>query len=203
MVQQWRQSASVLLSLAGVQDFSVMAHQPATPEARVGVRLGGTLFYLRDEESATRLAQGWRRLANDGARLPRQVDTAALAPMNGVTDAAVMVEVQGRPSMSCRMERHPGRPSFLRVSMGRVVMDVWDLGAYSSVVRAFGDAAELAQTAFQPLSGPMTQRAAAQRATARASEVFPAPRVRRHVASRPAAAPRAAVPVAPKLGRSR
>ncbi len=187
MQQRYRQSTSVILSLVGVQDTSVVAHRALTDGATVGVRMGQALFYLHDRATAAQFASTFDKLSTMSGLLAREVDAQHVAPVPGVRDAAVVIDARNRPRIHGRLEHLDARRVFLRVSVGRVVLDMWDLGAYASVTRAFRDAADLSATTFLSGPGPAAQQNASREAASRASAVFPAPRVRRRFGTRDAA----------------
>jgi hypothetical protein len=132
MQQRYRQSTSVILSLVGVQDTSVVAHRALTDGATVGVRMGQALFYLHDRATAAQFASTFDKLSTMSGLLAREVDAQHVAPVPGVRDAAVVIDARNRPRIHGRLEHLDARRVFLRVSVGRVVLDMWDLGAYAS-----------------------------------------------------------------------
>ena len=82
-----------------------------------------------------------------------------------------MFEARDSPPAVARLERPVGRPSYLRVTLGRVLFEVHDRGAFHSTALAFRRAEELAAAAFyRPWT--LTPREQAELAAAR---IFPAP----------------------------
>jgi hypothetical protein len=187
MVQRWLQSTSVLLSLIGVQDISVEAHRAMTEDATIGVRVGRTLFYLHDAQTALSFAQHWTGMRRRSAALRREADAAIVAPMPGVRDPMTVIDIRDAPPMFGRLETLSGGRGYLRTGFGRVVLDVWDLGAYSSVTRAFVDAAQMRAEAF-PAATAQDQRQASWLAASRASMAFAPQQAARRAAGQSKAA---------------
>ena len=204
MQQRHRQSTSVILSLVGVQEISVVAHRALTDGATIGVRVGQALFYLHDRGTAALFATTMDNMRAMSGLLAREVDSRHVAPMPGVRDAAVVIDAANEPRIHGRLEHMDARRAFLRVSVGRVVVDMWDIGAYASLTRAFRDAADLAATTFLAGSTPSAQKQAAREAAARAAAVFPTPRVKRRLGhGEPRPQPRSDSATAGELGMSR
>jgi hypothetical protein len=196
-----RQAVSVVVALVGLQDTTVVAHRPGTDGAAVSVRVGGALVYMHDAATVSSVARTWNTIASTARLLPREGDAKRVEPVRGVADPSVMVELADSPAVFARMERPPGRNSYLRVALGRMMFDVRDVGAYSSTLMAFRRAEELAATAFLPTRA-VSAREQAARAAARAFTV-PASAPRRSLPSpRRAAAPAAARPSRLAAGRA-
>lgn len=165
-----RQAVSVLVALVGLQDTTVVAHRPGTDGAAVSVRVGGALVYMHDAETVSAVARTWNVSRGAVRLLPREGDAKRVEPVRGVADPTVMVELSDGPVVFASLERPPGRSSYLRVALGRVMFDVRDLGAYQSTMAAFRRAEELGASAFLP-GREMSAREQAACAAARAFAV--------------------------------
>ena len=121
------------------------------------------------------------------AALRREADAAIVAPMPGVRDPMTVIDIRDAPPMFGRLETLSGRRGYLRTGFGRVVLDVWDLGAYSSVTRAFVDAAQMRAEAF-PAATAQDQRQASWLAASRASMAFAPQQAARRAAGQSKAA---------------
>jgi hypothetical protein len=148
MEQRPRQAVAVFLTLVGFQEVSVGASHEHTAEAVVAVRLGKALLYLHDLRTAQQFAQAWQALGKEAKALPREIHPSLVAPLNGASEAAVLVDTCSGLSMAGRLVMEPKSHAQLHVSWGRVLFDIRDLGAYSSVTAAFRQAADLAETVF-------------------------------------------------------
>jgi hypothetical protein len=130
-------------------------------------------------------------LAPDARRLPREVAADIVAPVRGMREPGVVVNAFGSPPASGVLVRVPGQLSYLRLQVGRVVLQMRDLGAYGSVAAVFREAASLAPTAFASAEMAFRREAALEKAAA----VFPATRSRRRVSRSPE--PQASAPARP------
>lgn len=170
-MRRTRQAVSVIVSLIGLQDTTVVAHRPGTDGAAVSVRVGGALVYMNDAETVSTVARTWNAMHRSAIALPPEGDPKRVTPVRGVAEPSVMVEMGGSPPVFARLERPVGQNSYLRVSVGRVIFDVRDRAAFGSTVMAFRRAEELATTAFLPTS----LRTARERAASTAARAFAAP----------------------------
>jgi hypothetical protein len=196
--QVGRQVVNVHVALAGPQDVAVGVHRPGTDGAAVSVRLGGALLYVNDRATVSRLARIWTMSGADVARLlPRGVDVTK-GTVSGMAGPAVMVDADGSTPTFARLERPVGRPSYLRVTIGRIMFDIRDLDAFRTTVAAFRWAESCAETALLP-----RRVAAGASAAEAAGRAFAAPAAARR-RSRPAerTAVRAAAAPSRSAGRS-
>jgi hypothetical protein len=151
-----RYAVDVTLALRGWQNTSVKAHDVGSSTARVGVRIGTSLIYLGDYDSACALATAWRSCTARATRLPRVAPTTVVVP-DGVNRPAVTVDIAGRPPMSAALHRPRGRPSFISFRVGQLHFRISDRAALTSVLDAFTKAEHLARTAFdRPISRTVT-----------------------------------------------
>lgn len=142
-----RQLVNVSLTLIGLQDTAVAAHRPDTDGAAVSVRVGGALIWMHDRATAAKFADVWAGEDTNAMRLPREpVKIKGSDP--GLREPTVMVEAAGSPTAFASLIRQPGRPTRLRVLLGRLAFDVRDLGAYRSTTAAFNRAAGVAEEVF-------------------------------------------------------
>ncbi len=167
-----RQAVSVVVALVGLQDTSVVAHRSGTDGAAVSVRVGGALVYMHDAGTVSAVARAWNTIASTARLLPWEGDPKRVEGVRGVADPSVMVELSGSPVVFARMERPPGRASYLRVALGRMMFDVRDVGAYSSTMMAFRKAEELVAATFLPARAVSAREQAARDA----ARLFAAPR---------------------------
>lgn len=196
------QAIKVVVSLVGPQDVAVVAHRPGTDGAAISVRIGGTLIYIHDAETASSFHRAWQSGARQARPLPVQSDPTRVMPVSGVAEPAVMMEAAESPPAGARLERPTGRPSCLWVTLGRIGFDVRDHGALRSAMAAFRRADKLAATAFPP--SPVQR--AREHAARTANRLFTTPN---HpptrpvtVASRPAPAARALPATRPAIRRA-
>lgn len=145
-----RQAVKAIVSLVGPQDVSVTAHRPGTDGASVGVRVGGSLIYINDLDTAQAFHAVWRSGIEQGRRLPTRPDPDLARPVWGVSEPVVMMSAADVPPAHARLERTPGRPSCLWITLGRIVFAVHDQLALRSAVAAFRQAERLAATTFLP-----------------------------------------------------
>ncbi|MFD1649276.1 hypothetical protein [Pseudonocardia alaniniphila] len=161
----------MIVTLVGRQDTTVKVHRPNTDGAAVSVRVGAALLYMHDSETVAKFARTWNDAGPASLFLPRETDLSKVAPIAGTSEPAVMFEARDCPPAVARLERPVGRPSYLRVTLGRVLFDVRDRGAFHSTAMAFRRAEELAVASFyRPWT--LTPREQAELAAAR---IFPAP----------------------------
>jgi hypothetical protein len=170
-MQRNRQSVSVIVALVGRQDTTATVHRPNTGGAAVSVRVGAALLYMHDSETVAKFARTWNDIGPSSLFLPRETDLNKVAPLAGASEPAVMLEARDCPPAVARLARPIGRSSHLRVTLGRVLFEVHDRGAFHSTALAFRRAEELAAASFyRPWT--LTPREQAELAAAR---IFPAP----------------------------
>lgn len=182
-----RQAVKVMVSLVGDQNVAVAAHQSGTEDAALGVRVGGTLIYILDAETARGFYRAWQSGARQARPLPVKSDPTAVMPVAGVGEPVVMMEAADTPPAVARLVSAPGRPPSLWVTLGRIVFDVHDHRALRSTMAAFRRAEKLATTTFPPtaeqIAGEQAARTAARLFTAAAPDKVPP--ARRPVAAQP------------------
>lgn len=162
------QAIKVAVTLVGSQDVAVLAHRPGTDGAAISVRVGGALIYIHDAETAASFRRAWEVGARQARSLPALGDPTRAMPVAGVAEPAVMMEAAESPPAGARMDRSPGRPSTLWVTLGRIGFEVRDHAALRSAISAFRQADKLAATAF-----PMTsERRACEQAARTAGRLF-------------------------------
>ena len=154
-----RQLVNVSVTLIGLQDTAVAAHRPDTDGAAVSVRVGGALIWMHDCATVAKFADVWRAEDHSAARLPLEpVKMKGADP--SLREPTVMVEATGSPTAFATLLREEGRPSRMRVVLGRLAFDVRDMGAFRSTTAAFSRAAEIF------LDGPANARLSRQAAAA-------------------------------------
>ncbi|MHA6631679.1 hypothetical protein ACU61A_40115 [Pseudonocardia sichuanensis] len=200
------QAIKVVVSLVGPQETSVQAHRPGTDGAAVSVRVGGSLIYIHDAETAATFRRAWESGVRQARSLPVQGDLTRVMPVSGLAEPAVMMEAAESPPAGARMERRPGHPSRLWMTLGRIGFDVHDHAAFHSTLAAFRRADRLAAKVFPPTP----EQRACEQAARTAGRLFapPGAAADRPTAGRPTAAvarPAAARPLPrarPAIGRA-
>lgn len=118
------QAIMAIVSLVGVQDTAVAAHRPGTDGAAVSVRIGKTLVYIGDQETAVQFRRVWETGLGQARTIPVHADPTRIMPIAGVAEPSLMLEAAGSPPAAVRLERPAGRSSSLRVNLGRIAFDV-------------------------------------------------------------------------------
>lgn len=142
-------SSSVVTNLvvraAGLVPARLDLAHVGTPEQQLGLTLGGVLVYMRTGGTARAVADGWSAAAVHARSLPPAV--AGRRPLViGPTTVAAMVRLAGLPDIGAMFvpSRAGGAvPAVLRVQMGPVTWEVCDSTAYTSMLRAWRQAARL------------------------------------------------------------
>lgn len=144
------QAIKVVVSLVGPQDVAVAAHRPGTDGAAISVRIGGSLIYIHDAETARSFHRAWQAGARHARSLPVRSDPTRVMPVAGVAEPAVMMEAAESPPAGARLDQAPGPRTSLWVTLGRVGFDVRDHAALRSTIAAFRRADHLAASVFPP-----------------------------------------------------
>lgn len=119
-----------------------LAHD-AAPEQQLGLTLGAVLLYLRAGVTARAVADGWSRAAVLAQPLTPAV-TGQRPLLVGPTTVAAMVRLAGIPDVGAGFEpagADGAVPAMLRVQIGPVTWEVCDATAYTSMLRAWRQAA--------------------------------------------------------------
>lgn len=187
------QAIKAIVSLVGGQDTAVAAHRPRTDGAAVSVRIGRTLIYMGDAETAVCFRRVWEAGRRDVRSIPVSGDSTRVRPVAGVAEPSLMLEASGSPPAIARLERGEGGAGTLWVTLGRITFDVRDHAAFLSTMNAFQRAERLAARTFLP-TAPENGRT---RAAHTAAQLFdpPAARRRQRPAVRPEQVAAAARPV--------
>lgn len=144
------QAIKVVVSLVGPQDIAVVAHRPGTDGAAISVRVGGSLIYIHDAETASSFHRAWQAGARQARSLPVRSNPTRVMPVAGVAEPAVMMEAAEAPPAGARLDQAPGRRTSLWVTLGRIGFDVRDHAALRSTIVAFRRADHLAASVFPP-----------------------------------------------------
>lgn len=136
---------NLVVRAAGLVPTRLDLAHVGTPEQQLGLTLGGVLIYMRHGVTARAVAEGW-----SGAAVLAQSLRPAVAGRRplliGPTTVAAMVRLAGLPDVGAMLE--PARadgavPAVLRVQMGPVTWEICDATAYTSMLRAWRQAARL------------------------------------------------------------
>ncbi len=103
------QAIMAIVSLVGAQDTAVAAHRPGTDGAAVSVRIGRTLVYLGDQETAVHFRRVWETGLGQARTIPVHADPTRIMPIAGVAEPSLMLEAAGSPPAAVRLERPAGR----------------------------------------------------------------------------------------------
>lgn len=171
-MRRGRQAVQAIVSLVGSQDTSVTVHRPGTDGAVVGVRIGGSLIYINDLDTAQAFHAAWRSGIEQGRPLPTRPEPNLARPVWGVSEPVVMMSAADVPPARARLDSTPGRPTCLWVTLGRIVFSVHDQLALRSAAAAFRQAGRLAAATF-PFEAELSVR---YRAEATVQRLLDAPR---------------------------
>lgn len=157
------QRVSVALTLRGLQDTAVVAHQPHTDAATVGVRIGRALIYFHDWAGAMAVMQGYRQFSHRAVRLPlvSRHDHDERAPS---VQAATAIDVVGTPPVGGVLRAPAGSPSRLVITIDRLALVILDRNAFISTRQAFDEAAALADRVLPKPAVPDLRIAALEQA---------------------------------------
>ncbi|GAA2573340.1 hypothetical protein [Pseudonocardia hydrocarbonoxydans] len=142
-------SSSVVTNLtvraAGLVPARIDLAHVGTAEQQLGLTLGSVLIYIRAGATARAVADGW-----SGAAVGAQSLAPAIAGRRplliGPTTVAAMIRFAGLPDVTWAfMPARAGRavPAMLRIEVGPVNWEVCDATAYTSMLRAWRQAARL------------------------------------------------------------
>ena len=142
-------SSSVVTSLtvraAGLVPARIDLVHVGTAEQQLGLTLGTVLIYIRAGVTARAVAEGWSAAAIGAQSLAPAV--AGRRPLLiGPTTVAAMIRFAGQPKVNSAFV--PARaggavPGMLRIEVGPVTWEVCDSTAYTSMLRAWRQAARL------------------------------------------------------------
>jgi hypothetical protein len=135
----------VIVRAAGLVPARLDLAHIGTAEQQLGLTLGSVLVYLRAGITARAIADGWTDAAIAAQSLRPAV--AGHRPLViGPTTVAAMVRYAGSPRVISAFE--PSRasgavPAVLRIQAGPVTWEICDATAYTSMLRAWRQAARL------------------------------------------------------------
>lgn len=135
----------LVVRAAGLVPARLDLNYVGTPEQQLGLTLGAVLIYLRTGATARVVADGW----SGAAVLARSLGPAVAGRrplLVGPTTVAAMVRFAGRPRVTSVYEPAQAEgavPAVLRIATGPVTWQVCDATAYTSILRAWRQAARL------------------------------------------------------------
>ncbi|MHA6781144.1 hypothetical protein ACVGOW_09125 [Pseudonocardia saturnea] len=142
-------STSVVTNLtvraAGLVPARIDLAHVGTADQQLGLTLGTVLIYLRAGVTARAVAEGWSAAAIGAQSLGPAV--AGRRPLLiGPTTVTALVRFAGAPRVTSAFE--PARsgsanPAMLRIETGPITWEVCDSTAYTSMLRAWRQAAKL------------------------------------------------------------
>ncbi|GAA3249695.1 hypothetical protein GCM10017691_60910 [Pseudonocardia petroleophila] len=135
----------VVVHAAGLVPVRLDLAHVGTAEQQLGLTLGCVLVYLRAGITARAIADGWTDAAV-AARSLRPAVAGHRPLVIGPTTVAAMVRYAGSPRVISAFE--PARaggavPAVLRIQAGPVTWEICDATAYTSMLRAWRQAARL------------------------------------------------------------
>ena len=86
-----------VLRLVGPQDTASGVEFPGTPQAVVTTRIGSSLLYLHEEQTAAQVRRVWEDSWMEAKLLPHLADAKCVAPVPGMREPGVVVHARGRP----------------------------------------------------------------------------------------------------------
>lgn len=136
---------SVVVRVAGIVPACLDLAHIGTPKQQLGLSIGTVLVYLRSVVTARTVAKAWSSAA---------VLACSLAPavpgrrplMVGPSSVAVLAQLAGELQISSGLvpaHHGPGAPQLLQMTIGPVVWEVCDATMYTSLLRAWRQAARL------------------------------------------------------------
>lgn len=138
---------SVGVRVAGRVPTRVDLRFAGTAEQQLGLSLGTVLVYLRTYLSARTIALGWGEAAAQARSLsPVLPERRRPVMMSGPWTVAAVVRLGGMPAVtSTLMPAQPGQalPTVLRMQVGPVTWELADAAAYTSMLTAWRNAADL------------------------------------------------------------
>lgn len=136
---------SLTVRAAGLVPARLDLAHVGTAEQQLGLTLGTVLIYLRAGTTARAIADGWTSAAV--AAQPLMPAVAGRRPLLiGPTTVAAMVRFAGMPRVTSTFEaaRAEGSvPAVLRIKAGPITWEICDATAYTSMLRAWRQAARL------------------------------------------------------------
>jgi hypothetical protein len=136
---------SVVVRVAGIVPARLDLTHVGTPEQQLGLSVGTVLVYLRSALTARAVAQGWGKAAVQARSLAPAI--AGRRPLVvGPSTVGVIVQLAGTPQIVSSLapaHRGPDAAQVLRIPVGPVVWEVCDTNAYTSLLRAWRQAARL------------------------------------------------------------
>ena len=91
------QAVMAVLRLVGPQDTASGVEFPGTPQAVVTTRIGSSLLYLHEEQTAAQVRRVWEDSWMEAKLLPHLADARCVAPVPGMREPGVVVHARGRP----------------------------------------------------------------------------------------------------------
>ncbi|MGH3614602.1 MAG: hypothetical protein ACRDRK_18835 [Pseudonocardia sp.] len=136
---------NVVVRVAGTVPTRLDLTHVGTPEQRLGMSLGTVLVYLRSGITARAVAEAWGRASGLGRSLPPAL--AGRRPLVvGPSTIGALVQLAGIPQTTAVLvpaHDGPGAPQMLRIGVGPMTWEVCDANAYTSLLRAWRQAARL------------------------------------------------------------
>jgi hypothetical protein len=115
-VSRDRQAVVAVLRLVGPQDANCGVEFPGTPQAVVMARIGSSLLYLHEEQTAAHLRRVWEDAWLEAKLLPQLASPKWVAPVTGMREPGVVVHASGRHAASGALVRpREELPPFLRI----------------------------------------------------------------------------------------
>lgn len=139
---------SVGVRVAGRVPTRVDLRFAGTAEQQLGLSLGTVLVYLRSYLSARTVALGWGEAAAQARSLSPVLPERRRPAMasSGPWTVAAVVRLGGMPAVtSTLLPAQPGHalPTVLRMQVGPVTWELADAAAYTSLLNAWRNAADL------------------------------------------------------------
>jgi hypothetical protein len=136
---------AVVVRVAGVVPARLDLSHVGTAEQQLGLSIGTVLVYVHSEITARAVAEGWGKAVVLARSLSPAV--AGRRPLVvGPSTVAAMVRMAGVPRVTAALapaHLGPDAPTILRVQVGPVTWEVCDATAYTSLLRAWRQAARL------------------------------------------------------------
>lgn len=136
---------SVVVRVAGIVPARLDLSHVGTPEQMLGLSAGAVLCYLRSAITARAAADAWSRAAVLARSLSPAV--AGRRPlMVGPSTVGALVQLAGDLQTTAVLvpaHNGPAAPLMLRMNLGPVVWEVCDCTAFTSLLRAWRQAARL------------------------------------------------------------
>ena len=136
---------NVVVRVAGIVPVRLDLTHVGTIEQQLGLSLGTVLIYLRSGLTARAVAEEWKRAAVAARSLSPAIAGRRPVPV-GPSTIATMVQLAGMPQVTTAFESARAGsavPALLRVHVGPITWEVCDTNAYTSLLRAWRQAARL------------------------------------------------------------